>query len=78
MEEQTKRRAMHPWQQQAHAAAKKRDAAKHASGMRGAAQMTIPIAEHGDGVPLQHDESAVPLKEDNDEHIENLPLHRQH
>ena len=30
----------------------------------------IPIAEYGDGVPVQHDESAVPLKEDNDEHIE--------
>ena len=29
----------------------------------------IPIAEYGDGVPVQHDESAVPLKEDNDEHI---------
>ncbi len=29
----------------------------------------IPIAEYGDGVPVQHDESAVPLKDDNDEHI---------
>ena len=32
-------------------------------------QMKIPIAEYGDGVPWHHDESAVPLKEDNDEHI---------
>ena len=29
----------------------------------------IPIAEYGDGVPWHHDESAVPLKEDNDEKI---------
>ena len=32
-------------------------------------QMKIPIAEYGDGVPWHH-ESAVPLKEDNDEKIE--------
>jgi hypothetical protein len=29
----------------------------------------IPIAEYGDGVPWHHDESAVPLKDENDEHI---------